>query len=145
MHTEHLQNVRPTLIGASWLLAVAVTSLVILALAGLGLTQEGDDESFAAIVWGLLAVASGFAAGGFFAGFRALHAPILHGVAIGIASLVVWFLLNVLLVLFFPDLRWQGLGPAATAGLLLAQMTFAVAGAWAGYRYALRDQPEPAD
>lgn len=36
MHTEHLQNVHTARVLAGWLVAIAVTSLIILALIGLG-------------------------------------------------------------------------------------------------------------
>lgn len=144
MHTEHLQNVRAGLLMAGWLIAAAVTSLLFLALASLGVLDPEDAESAMAASWTLAIVAAGFFAGGFYAGFRALHAPILHGIGIGIASLVAWLAVNVL-ALLFDRTGWQGLPPLLTATLLLEQMLFAVLGAWAGYRLALRDQPEPED
>lgn len=140
MHTEHLQNVRLSLVAVGWLIAVAVGSLVALLVAA-----AADAPSDAAGTGALLAVAVGFFAGGFFAGFRALHAPILHGVAMGIASLVAWVVLNVIALLTTPHAGWEALTPALAAVVLLSQMAFAVAGAWTGYRVALRDQPEPED
>ncbi|HUH12397.1 MAG TPA: hypothetical protein VMK65_04780 [Longimicrobiales bacterium] len=144
MHTEHLQNVRGGLIMGAWLIAAAVTSLLFLALASTGLLDTEDAESAMAASWTLATVGVGFFVGGFFAGFRALHAPILHGIGIGIASLVAWLGLNLLAILF-DGAGWEGLPPLLTATLLLEQMLFAVLGAWTGYRMALRDQPEPED
>lgn len=143
MHTEHLQNVRPVVVTAGWLISAAVTSLLFLAIAALGVVDPAEGDAREA-GWTISTVAAGFFVGGFFAGFRSLHAPILHGMAIGIASLVAWFGVNVL-ALFFPLAEWEALPPLLTAALLLVQMVFAVGGAWTGYRLALRDQPEPED
>ena len=145
MHTEHLQNVRPILLLTGWLTAVAVTSLIALAMVSFGVASSVEPSTPAEVFWALTAVAVGFFVGGFLAGFRSLHAPVLLGVGIGIMSLVAWFVLNILAVLLAADADWQGLPPAVSAGLLLGQMLFAVAGAWLGYRMALRDQPEPED
>lgn len=143
MHTEHLQNVRPVLVAAGWLIGAAATSLLFLGLAGAGLLDPMDPDAVP-VGWTVATVGLGFFVGGFFAGFRALHAPILHGLAIGVTSLVAWFALNVLAILF-PSGEWEGLPPALTAALLLEQMVFAIAGAWLAYRLALQDQPEPED
>lgn len=143
MHTEHLQNVRASLIAAGWLIALAVTSLLFLALAGAGAVDPNDTESRSGALWALATVGAGFFVGGFVAGFRALHAPILHGLGIGIASLVAWFALNLLVLLLPGGATWEALPPLLSASLLLEQMILAIAGAWIGYRIALRDQPEP--
>src|SRR5687768_10722757 len=94
MHTEHLQNVKPTRVVAAWLVAAAVTSLVALALVSSGVMSEETTASNT--WWSIAAVAVGFFAGGLFAGFRAIEAPILHAFGIGLTSLVAWFLLNAL-------------------------------------------------
>lgn len=142
MHTEHLQNVRPGLVVLGWLVAAACVSLIFLALTAIGLS--GDPVSGGAVA-AVVSVAAGFAIGGFVTGFRAFHAPILHGVAIGLASLIAWFALNVLEVAVFPAGGWNSLSPTLTAGLLVEQVVFAVFGAWIGYRTALQGQPEPRD
>ncbi|HEX6939979.1 MAG TPA: hypothetical protein VF158_11250 [Longimicrobiales bacterium] len=137
MHTEHLRNVHPLWVAAGWLVAAATASLITLAFAALELTGPATDPGTA----GLAGVALGFWVGGFFTGFRATRAPILHGIAIGLTSLIAWFLLN-LLVFVFPSLGWEALSPLLTAALLLVQMTAAVAGAWVGHRIALRGGAE---
>ncbi|MGH7482432.1 MAG: hypothetical protein ACRELV_09770 [Longimicrobiales bacterium] len=142
MHTEHLQNVRPLTVVTGWLIAAAAASLVFLAFAALNLV--GDDPGESGVV-AAVAVGVGFGVGGFAAGFRALHAPILHGIAIGLTTLAAWFILNVLAVALFEEAAWSGLTPPLTAALLLEQVLAAIAGAWLGYRLALQDQPEPAD
>lgn len=138
MHTEHLQNVRFTRVLAGWLVAVAVTSLVTLALIGLGFLA---DATGAGTLWSLLAVLVGFWAGGFFAGFRAIEAPILHGIGIGLSSLVAWAAVNVITSLVLPGFDWQRLTPTLAVALLLVQLAAAVIGALIGYNVALSGKP----
>lgn len=138
MHTEHLQNVRTTRVGAGWLVAIAVTSLLILAFLGLNIfTVDGQLTPLGSVA----AVGLGFFAGGFFAGFRAIEAPILHGLAIGITSLVAWAILNIFATLAFETFEWTALTPALAVSLLLVQMATAVLGALLGYNLALRGTP----
>jgi hypothetical protein len=139
MHTEHLQNVSVTKVVAGWLVAVAVASAVALALLGTGLMY--DDTTAANTWWSLFTVAIGFFAGGFFTAFRALQAPILHALAIGVTSLVVWFLLNALAALLFSGWSWPALSPEFAVGVLLLQLVSAVLGALIGYNIALRGRP----
>lgn len=139
MHTEHLQNVSWVQVIAGWLVAVAVASLVALALIGTGVLQ--DDTTPANTLWSLSAVAVGFLAGGFFAGFRALRAPILHAVAIGLTSLVLWFLLNVLAALAFRGWAWPTLTPQFAVAVLLLQFVAAAVGALLGHNVAVRGRP----
>ncbi len=133
MHTEHLQNVSLTRVLTGWLAAVAVTSILLLALVSAGLVGEG---SRADAFWVLLIIAVGFWAGGFSIAFRALQAPILHGVAIGITSLVAWALANIFTASAFGADTWSELTPAMTVLLVLEQMVAAVLGTWMGYRMA---------
>lgn len=137
MHTERIENVHPLWVAAGWFVAAAATSLVALGLVALELAGPDADAGAGELV----AVALGFWIGGLFTGFRALRAPILHGIAIGLTSLVVWLVVN-LFAFFFPSLGWEGLTPLLTAALLLVQMTTAVAGAWVGHRIALRGGAE---
>jgi len=135
MHTEHLRNVRAAWVAAGWLVAVAVASLILLVLAGLGLTGAAPATD---ALWAVVALVIGFWLGGFFTGFRAIDAPILHGIAIGITSLVAWFLINLIIDLLLELAPWSALTPTTTAALLLVQMMAAVAGCWVGHRVALR-------
>jgi hypothetical protein len=89
-------------------------------------------------VWAVVAVAIGFFAGGYLTGTRDIEAPILHGVAIGLMTLVAWFVLNALATFFVDATSYTVLGATATAGLLLLQMLAAVLGAWLADRRALR-------
>jgi hypothetical protein len=85
MHSEHLTNLHWGWVVGGWLVAVAVTSGVYLALVGTGFFPEG-----AAAVFGIaVAMAAGFFAGGLFVGYRWIEAPILHGVAMTFVSVVV--------------------------------------------------------
>lgn len=135
MYTEKLADIRPIWVVAGWLVAVAVTSLIGIVLAALGLAVVADGGT--ETVGSVIVVALGFWVGGFFTGFRALRSPVLHGIAIGLASLVAWLLVN-LLVLPLTRLGWEALTPGLTVALLLVQMVSAVGGAWAGHWVALR-------
>lgn len=137
MHTEHLQNVRPARVGAGWLVAVAVTSLILLTFAAAGLIDA--EGATGGTLRSLAATAAGFLVGGWFTGARTVEAPILHGAAIGLTSLVGWFVVNAVVSLLFPSvLVWVALTPSLTVLVLLVQMAAAVVGALLGYNMALR-------
>lgn len=139
MRTEHLQNVHLGWVTAGWLIAAAVTSLVVIVLAAMGIV--GADGS-PGTGWSILAVVVGFYVGGMFTGFRSIDAPILHGIAIGIFSLVAWFVLNAIVSAFMGGSRWAALTPTGTAAVLLLQMAAAVAGAWTAHTIELRGGPD---
>jgi hypothetical protein len=148
MHTEHLQNVRLARVVAAWLVAAAVTSLAALALLSSGLLS--DETTPSNTWWSIIAVAVGFFAGGLFAGFRAIEAPILHAFSIGMTSLVAWFLLNALASTLLPGWIWTGLTPQLALGILLMQFVASTVGALLGHNFALRGRPglteqEPSD
>lgn len=128
MHTEHLQNVHPVRVLGGWLFSVAVTSVVVFGFIVLGLMdgQAGDT------VWAVLAVGLGFLIGGVFTGYRTLEAPILHGIALGLTSLVAWAVLNLIVVAGLGLAEWSGLGTTAALAVLLTQIVAAVAGCWVG-------------
>ena len=139
MHTEHLQNVAAWRVIAGWLVAAAIASLVALALLSVGLLHE--ETTAANTWWSMVAIAVGFFAGGFFAGFRAIQAPMLHALGIGLTSLVVWFLLNALAALLVPTWTWPRMTPQFAVAVLLVQMVAAIIGALLGYNIALRGKP----
>ena len=141
MHTEHLQNVRPARVVAAWLVAAAVTSLAALALVSSGLMSISDESTPANTWWSIAVVAVGFFAGGLFAGFRGVEAPILHAVGIGLTSLVAWFLLNALAAMFLPGWIWSSLTPQLALGILLMQFLASTIGALLGHNLALRGRP----
>ncbi|MEO5511737.1 MAG: hypothetical protein ABIV28_07745 [Longimicrobiales bacterium] len=138
MHSEHLQNVTVGRVVGGWLVAIAVTSLVMLVLTALGMS---DVE---AGWWSLIAVVAGFFVGGMFSGMRALQAPVLHGIAIGLTSLVAWVVVNVIAYGLASGsfvLGWASMSATMTLALLLAQIVAAVVGALIGYNIALRGKP----
>ena len=129
MHTEHLQNVHPVRILGGWLVSVAITALVVFGFIVLGLMGQAAARDAA---WAVAAVAVGFLVGGWSTGLRTLEAPILHGIGLGLTSLVVWVLLNLLVAIPFGMGEWTGLSPTATLLVLLTQISAAVAGCWIG-------------
>lgn len=134
MHTEHLQNVHPVRITVGWLVAVAVTSITVFGLIMLGLMQgEGPGDT----AWAVLAVAVGFLVGGWFTGMRTVEAPILHGIALGLTSLVAWAVVNAVAIPFGMD-EWTGLTPSSTVAILLVQIVAAIGGCWWGTAAARR-------
>jgi hypothetical protein len=142
VHTEHLNNVRVGWVVTGWVVAVAVASLTALVLVALGVLAEPAPEEVGGAggegAWVLLAVVAGFLAGGLFLGFRSIDAPILHGLGMGVVSLVAWLVLNLAAALLFGGAGWPALTPTWSAAVLLLQLAAAVAGAWIGHRLALR-------
>lgn len=131
MHTEHLQNVRPAGVLFGWFVSVAVVSLIAVVLAAVGVEPEGGAGGG----WlGAAAIALGFGVGGWFIGARLGVAPILHGVAMGIVSVLVWFLANLLAGQTVADSAWVTGSEAYYAGLLLLQIVAAAVGASVGSR-----------
>lgn len=138
MHTEHLRNVGVVRVVVGWLIAVAIASLLLLAVIGFGIALPNETASG----WiGGLAVIVGFAAGGFVAGFRALQAPILHGFAIGLTSLVAASVFAAINAMIAPGTRWTELRASAVVLLFFAQFAAPVIGALLGYNIAIRGKP----
>jgi hypothetical protein len=130
MHTEHLQNVRPAGVLFGWFVSVAVVSLLALLLAATGLVDT--EATSGGGLWGVLAIAVGFGFGGWLLGARLGVAPILHGVAMGIVSILVWFVANLLAGETVADSAWVSGSEAYYAGLLLLQIVAAAVGARIG-------------
>ena len=141
MHTEHLSNVSVASILIGWLIAVAVASLLVFLFTAVGWMPTEDVPT----VWAIVAVAIGFFAGGYLTGTRDIEAPILHGIGIGLTTLVAWFLVNALATFFVDSSSYTGLSATTTAGLLLLQMVAAVIGAWIADRRALRGDDLPGE
>ena len=139
MHSEHLHNIRIGYVVTGWLIAVAVTSLLIFLFTSLNLlSPDGSGSSR----WITLSVAIGFLVGGTVVGFQTSLAPILHGILIGLTSLVAWAVVNAVVSAFFPDTRWTSLNAQLTINILLIQIICAVVGARFGYRFTVaRVQP----
>lgn len=133
MHTEHLQNVHPVRVLAGWLVSIAVTSVAVFGLIVLGIMgAEPRQDS----TWAVMAVAVGFLVGGWFTGFRTLEAPILHGVALGITSLLAWAALNLVVAVSFRESQWSAMTASTAIAVLFTQVVAAVAGCWIGTRRA---------
>lgn len=142
MHSEHLQNVHPVRVLGGWLVSVAASSVVVFGFIVLGLMQGTPADS----VWAVVAVGVGFLVGGLSTGYRTLEAPILHGVALGLTSLVAWAVLNLVVVAALGVPEWSGLGTTAALAVLLTQIAAAVLGCWLGTaqaRVQAEDAPGP--
>ncbi|HEU4558847.1 MAG TPA: hypothetical protein VFS20_13395 [Longimicrobium sp.] len=131
MHTEHLTNVRPGMVGFGWFISAAITSLIVIGLIAVGVLGR---DGLGGTGWGLLAIAAGFFAGGWYVGMRTGRAPILHAVAMGLFSLLLWLLLNLVPGELLGADSWN-VGAAYGAGLILLQ----IAAAAVGGRIASRD------
>lgn len=134
MHTEHLQSIRWGLIGMAWMVGASIAALLLTALIA---TNVVDPDSAIGVRVAIGCIAIGFFTAGLYAGLRAKAAPILHGVSIGLFSLLVWFLLNVVSAVAFPDFGWSALTPNMAIGLVLVMIVSAILGARAGYRKTL--------
>lgn len=130
MQSEHLTNLHPGWVVGGWLIAIAITSGIYLALIGTGLLPEGAG----AVVGIATAVAGGFFAGGLFVGARWSEAPILHGAAITFLSVFAWLIGTIALP--GPFEAFAGPTPAVL-GLVLIQLAAASAGGWTGRWMAL--------
>ncbi len=127
MQSEHLSNLHPGWVVGGWLAAVAVAAA--LYLAGIGLGLVAADQG--AVVGVCFAIGGGFFFGGLLVGMRWSDAPILHGVAMAVVSVLVWFLV---LVFGGPG----DLEPIAMVlGVILLQLVAACAGAVVGRRMML--------
>lgn len=127
MQSEHLSNLHPGWVVGGWAIAVSVTAAVYLGGVGLGVvTPDGNP-----LPWLVAAVAAGFYIGGAFIGLRWSDAPILHGAALSLFSVLVWFLLTL-----FGDVRTFESADVAL-GLVLVQLVASVAGGWTGRRATL--------
>lgn len=122
--------IRPSWIAFGWFIAAAVTALILLALESVRMLEPATTT---ARVWVAASLAIGFFVGGYVAGARVGTAPIVHGIAIGLFSVVVWLGANLLGELTGTT-AWSELS-AMDAGLLIfLQAVAAVVGARIGAR-----------
>ena len=138
MHTEHLQNVRYWWVLTGWLVAIGATSVVVFIFEASDFVGTSTTRDALA---SLIAVVAGFVAGGFFAGIRAMQAPILHGIGIGVMSLIAWVVINLIASTVLDAVGWQSITAALAVGLVLMMMVAAVVGALLGYNIAVRGKP----
>lgn len=117
------------------MISVGVASAIMFALLALNLI---DPDSANATRAAIGAIAVGFFTGGLVVGIRVGAAPILHGVFIGVLSLLVWFVINVIAAAAFPSFGWQALTPNLAVAIVLIQIASAVVGARSGYRKTIR-------
>lgn len=127
MQSEHLTNLHPGWVVGGWLIAVSVTAALYLGGIGLGVVQAGSG----ALPWLVASMAGGFYVGGLFVGMRWSDAPILHGVAISLVSVVVWYLMT--LVSDAGTFDQAGI----VLGLVLVQLFASVLGGRMGRRVTL--------
>lgn len=125
MHTEHLENVRPTWVAFGWFVGVAVMSALLIALIAVGIIPRGGEIGLG---WILLTVFAGFLAGGYLTGMRTRAAPILHAVGIGLFSVVFWFVANLVAGATLNQADWK-VPAASAAGAVLFQIVAAAIGA----------------
>lgn len=133
MQSEHLTNLHPGWIVGGWLIAVSVTAALYLGGIGLGVVQAGSG----ALPWLVASTAGGFYVGGLFVGMRWSDAPILHGVAISLVSVVVWYLMS--LVGDTGTFDQAGV----VLGLVLVQLLSAILGGRMGRRVMLGRSASP--
>lgn len=123
-------GIRPSWIAFGWFIAAAVTALLLLALESVRMLEPATTT---ARVWVAAALAVGFFVGGYVAGARAGTAPIVHGIAIGLFSVVVWLGANLLGELAGTT-AWSELSAVDAVLLILLQAVAAVVGARIGAR-----------
>lgn len=134
MHTEHLNNVRAGWVFFGWFVALSVASSIALVLAAAGVLTAAPLMEALSIA---LAVAVGWAAGGFLVGYQVAAAPILHGVLMAVTSFVAWFALSLAVGGLTGDQSaWALIGTRSAALALLVQLAAGVLGCWGGYRAA---------
>lgn len=130
---ESVRSVRPGWIGFGWFVGAALTSLIVFVLTVLGLIRSEAPTEGMGVALSLLI---GFLVAGFWVGTRVNAAPILHGVGMGLLSVVVWLGLN-----FFAGSTatgWDTVSGAVALSLLGLQTAASVVGARAGVRFARR-------
>ena len=132
---ESVRSVRPGWIGFGWFIAVALTSLMIFVLTVLGFIQPDAPTEGMGVAITLMA---GFLIAGFFVGTRVNAAPVLHGVGMGLLSVLVWLLLNLFVGEGFDSGAWDVVSTGVGASLLALQTAAAVVGTRAGVRFARR-------
>lgn len=132
---ESIRSVRPGWIGFGWFLAAALTSLLLFVMIVLDLMQPQAPTEGIGVAIALLV---GFFMAGFFVGTRVNAAPILHGLGMGLLSVVVWFGLNLVADEGVGGAAWDAIPVGAALSLLALQAAAAVVGTRAGVRFARR-------
>lgn len=131
--TDAFRNIRWSWIPFGWFVAAAITSLILLALAAfdiIGADRPGET------IWVAHAMLAGFFISGFLVGTRAINAPIVHGIGMGLFSLLAWVLVNLFAGEPTGETTWRSLDFGTLAVLLLLQAGASVIGARIGARWA---------
>jgi hypothetical protein len=129
---ESLRSVRWSWIGFGWFIAAGIVSLILLALAAFDIIGgEADGET----VWIALAMVVGFYISGFFVGTRVVAAPVIHGVGMGLFSLLAWVAINLFVGTPMGETTWRSTDVATLGGLLLLQLVAAIVGTRMGVRW----------
>ena len=136
---ESIRSVRFSWIGLGWLLAFSVTSFLVIVLELLGVGGEGSP---AESIWVAGVILISFSVGGFLVGLRVREAPVLHGIGIGLFTIVAWVLINIFLGEPTGTSTWRSLEPNVLGGLLVLQAVAAIVGARTGVRW-VRSAPRP--
>lgn len=131
----NLSAVRPSWIAFGWFIAACITGLGLLTLISLGIA---DGESMGGDPWVAAALTVGFLLGGFFVGVRVGGEALVHGLGMGLFSLLVWVGVNLFLGEPTDQTAWSDMGVATVAMLLLLQAVAAVVGVRMGVRWAQR-------
>jgi hypothetical protein len=130
--TESIARLRPSWIAFGWFIAAAVTSLILLGLLSFELISDDPQGEG---TWVAVAFLVGFAVAGFFVGVRAGTAPILHGVGMGLFSLVVYLAANLIAGEPTGQTAWSEVSTATALWLILLQTVAAIVGTRAGVRW----------
>jgi hypothetical protein len=133
MQTESISHVRPSWVAFGWFIGAAITALIILALIALGVLPP--DSARGDGVWIALAFLIGFLLAGYLVGKRTLAAPFLHGLGIGLFSLVVWVLANLIPGEATGWTTWRALPALQALALIGLQTVSAVIGARMAVRW----------
>ncbi len=119
-------------VALGWLLAISITSFLVLALTAIGIVGGVPDDEGTGIG---LAVAIGFLVAGFAVGLKLGAAPIVHGIAMGLFSIFAWFVLNLLLGEPTGATTWRSMEFGTFLGILALQIAAAVVGARTAVRW----------
>jgi hypothetical protein len=134
-------SLRPGWVAIGWFIAIALTSLFLIALEALGLVGETPSGEALPVA---LALAAAFFAAGILVGTRSGAAPVLHGLAMGLFSLLAWVAINLFLGEPTGETTWRSLDAVTTGGLILLQAISAALGATAGVRWVRSAATSPA-
>jgi hypothetical protein len=138
---EGLRYVRWKWVVLGWFLAIALASLILLALLAAGILTAEEEPGDA--LWIAQALLTAFFLSGFLVGGRVVVAPVLHGVGMAGFSVVAWIAVNLVLGAPTGATTWRSLDLLTLTGLLLIQAAAAVVGARLGSRW-VRSPPRRA-